>query len=141
METFTRQITPLTTAECFSLMADSVIGRVAYWDGGPVVLPIAFLVDGDAIVFRTDGRSRLATVGIGSELALEIDDVEPALRSGRSVLARGVGNRVVDDDRLETYRRRLWAWAPGERDCFIRMPIAQVTGRRIIPSREWMPAD
>jgi hypothetical protein len=141
METFTRRMTPLTTTECFSLLADSVIGRVAYWDDGPVVIPIAFIVDGDAIVFRTDGRSRLASVGIGSDLALEVDDVEPALRSGRSVLARGLGRRVVDDDRLDSYRRRLWAWAPGERDCFIRMPLSSVTGRRIIPGREWQEAD
>ena len=65
------------------------IGRVVFTDGGlPVVLPVTFVLDGDAVVFRTRA-GWLAGITSGSVLAFEVDDAELALRVGWSVTVCG----------------------------------------------------
>lgn len=131
MEVSLRSYDSLSTTECLSALGESSLGRVAYWDGGPVVIPVVYVVDGDSVVFRTDELSRLASVGIGARIALEIDETEPALHSGSSVLVKGVAERVVGD--RDDLRSRLLQWAPGVRDCLVALSTSQVTGRRISP--------
>ena len=59
------------------------IGRVVFTDGGlPVVLPVTFVLDGDAVVFRTRAGSRLAGITSGSVLAFEVDDAGARLAGG-----------------------------------------------------------
>lgn len=122
----------LARGECLELLATASIGRVIFTDGGlPVVLPVTFILDEDAVVFRTRADSRLATKTSGAVLAFEADDVEPALRVGWSVSVCGQATTGPVSDVLN---RRLHAWAPGTRDVAVRIPLTVVTGRRIGPN-------
>jgi uncharacterized protein len=117
--------------ECLELLATASIGRVVFTEGGlPVVLPVTFVLDGDAVVFRTRAGSRLATKTSGAVLAFEVDDAEPALRVGWSVSVCGQAATGPIPDALD---RRLQAWAPGKRDVAVRIPLTVVSGRRIKP--------
>ncbi len=111
-----------------------VIGRVAWADddGRVVVLPVNFIMDGDAIVFRTSEGGKVSAVREGHLLSFEADDVEPGLRTGWSVLACGTAQVVTDSaavDRLE--HSPLAPWPPMPRSCFVRLPPDQITGRRL----------
>ena len=80
----------LGRSECLELLAAASVGRVVFTDRGlPVVLPVTFMLEEDAVVFRTDVGSRLATKTNGAVVAFEVDDVEPALRVGWSVSVHG----------------------------------------------------
>jgi uncharacterized protein len=47
--------------ECRRLLAGDEIGRLAVADGGaPTVVPVNYVVDGDAVVFRTAPGTKLA---------------------------------------------------------------------------------
>lgn len=128
-----RSLDVLAESECRELLAGTHVGRLSFWDGRVEVLPVCFLVREDAVVFRTGSASRLAGLPVGAEVVLEVDDVEPALRTGWSVTVRGA-LEVVADDALGDLPDRLVAWAPGERDCFRQIPLAAVSGRRIVPA-------
>ena len=131
----------LDRSECLELLAAASVGRVVFTDRGlPVVLPVTFMLEDDAVVFRTDVGSRLATKTKGAVVAFEVDDVEPALRVGWSVSVHGQATTSTAPAGL---RSRLVPWAPGSRDEIVRIPLAVVTGRRIRPrpggtSRVWL---
>ncbi|GAB3975514.1 pyridoxamine 5'-phosphate oxidase family protein [Actinoallomurus acanthiterrae] len=119
---------------CLRLLRSVVIGRVAWADadGRVVVLPVNFLTDGEAVVFRTAEGGKLSAVREGRYLSFEADDVEPGLRTGWSVLVSGTAQLVTDRaviDRLE--HSPLAPWAPLPRSCFVRLPPDQITGRRL----------
>jgi hypothetical protein len=121
----------LDPSECLELLASVSEGRVVFTDGGlPVVLPVTFLLDGDAVVFRASAGSRLATKTGGAVVAFEADDAEPALRAGWSVSVLG---RATTGPAPPALRSRLLPWAPGPRDEVVRIPLTRVTGRRILP--------
>ncbi len=64
-------------------------------------------------------------------LAFEVDDFEPDMRRGWSVLVVGEARSIDDADELAEMRpqQRLEPWAPGSRNLFIRITPRQVTGR------------
>lgn len=121
----------LDRSECLELLAAASIGRVVFTDRGlPVVLPVTFVLDDDAVVFRTVAGSRLATKTNGAVVAFEVDDVEPALRVGWSVSVHGQATTGPVPAALGS---RLVPWAAGSRDELVRIPLTVVTGRRIPP--------
>jgi uncharacterized protein len=121
----------LSREECLELLASASIGRVVFTDGGlPVILPVTFVLDEEAIVFRTQSGSRLATKTAGSVVAFEVDDAELALRVGWSVSVCG---QATTEPISPSLAQRLQAWAPGRRDQVVRIPLTLVSGRRIPP--------
>jgi nitroimidazol reductase NimA-like FMN-containing flavoprotein (pyridoxamine 5'-phosphate oxidase superfamily) len=66
--------------ECKKLLAQDVIGRLAVVVGSmPMIFPVNYAVDGDAIVIRTMSGSRL-DVGQG-HAAFEVDSFDRASQS------------------------------------------------------------
>ena len=57
----------LTRDECFVLLRTVEIGRVAVsrGDRAPLVVPVNFAVDGEAVVFRTNAGTKLDAVATG----------------------------------------------------------------------------
>ena len=101
----------LAREQCVELLDTASIGRVVFTDGGlPVVLPVTFVLDGDAVVFRTRAGSRLAGITSGSVLAFEVDDAGARLAGGveRDRVRAGGGGAVP-----ENLERRLQAWGAG----------------------------
>jgi nitroimidazol reductase NimA-like FMN-containing flavoprotein (pyridoxamine 5'-phosphate oxidase superfamily) len=129
------RIEDLPHDECLRLLASVPVGRVGVTiDALPAVLPVNFVVRGDAVVFRTVPGTKLDAATAGSVVAFEADgygtDSDP---SGWSVLARGVAREITDPDELAAARAlplESWAWDGGA-DRFVRIELTVLTGRRV----------
>ena len=123
----------LTRAECFGLLADEHLGRVAVVDDrGPVVFPVNFVLDRHTVVFRTEPGTKLHAASRGSRVCFEVDRADAAACTGWSVIVRGEITEVTDRAEVERLRGLpLRVWAPGVRDRYLRILPAVLTGRRI----------
>ncbi|WP_433236370.1 pyridoxamine 5'-phosphate oxidase family protein [Streptosporangium sp. CA-135522] len=123
----------LSREECIELLSSTPIGRIVFTDRAlPAVQPVVFCLDGEDIVIRTGGESKLAAATRHAVVAFEADDFDLRARTGWSVTAVGHARAVCDPAeivRLSTLP--LTAWAPGNLDHFILMRTEQISGRRI----------
>jgi nitroimidazol reductase NimA-like FMN-containing flavoprotein (pyridoxamine 5'-phosphate oxidase superfamily) len=128
----------LSKSECFALLAQEHLGRVAVVDDlGPVVFPVNFVLDRHMVVFRTDEGTKLDAACRGSRVAFEIDGADTAARTGWSVLIRGEAIEVTGTVELARLGKLpLDPWAPGARTHYVRILPAALTGRRI-----WAPGE
>ena len=123
----------LDSDECRRLLAQDEIGRLAVVIGAtPMILPVNYALDGDAIVFRTMPGSRL-DVGQG-HAAFEVDNFDRASKSGWSVLVTGHLEEVSwyqakDMERVQALL--VVPWAAGERNVWLRLRPSFITGRII----------
>lgn len=123
----------LTRSECFDLLAEVHLGRVAVLDDfGPIVLPVNFILDRHTVLFRTDEGTKLDAAARGGRVAFEVDGTDAAARTGWSVMVRGEAVEVTDPAELARLRElSLEPFAPGARARYVRILPAAVTGRRI----------
>lgn len=120
--------------ECRARLMEESVGRVALCTpSGPQIVPVNYVVDGDAIVFRTAPYTVLGTHGRGAQLAFEVDHLDHATRTGWSVVA--VGRAAVVDNAVDVARYRTYdsprPWAAGARQLHLRLPWRDLTGRRV----------
>ena len=123
----------LSKSECFGLLAQEHLGRVAFVDDlGPIVVPVNFILDRHMVVFRTDEGTKLDAACRGSRVAFEIDGADEAAQTGWSVVVRGETVEVTDPAELARLRKLpLDPWAPGPKTHYVRVLPAVLTGRRI----------
>jgi nitroimidazol reductase NimA-like FMN-containing flavoprotein (pyridoxamine 5'-phosphate oxidase superfamily) len=123
----------LSGDECQALLGGSHLGRIALVEGGrPLILPVNYVLDDGAVVFRTDQGSKLDAAVRGAPVAFEVDGVNSERRTGWSVLIRGRAEHVTDPTDLHRLRRlSLMPWAPGAKLNYVRVRPEEVTGRRI----------
>ena len=123
----------LTREECLALLGETGVGRVAFiGPSGPLIHPVNYLMEHDTIVIRTSPYTRLGERAAGP-VAFEVDDLDPELRRGWSVLVVGNSLPVDDADEAIALRRngRVASWAGGHRNMFVRITPREITGRRI----------
>jgi uncharacterized protein len=123
----------LSGNECRALLASTHLGRIALVRSGrPLILPVNFVLDEAAVVFRTDEGSKLDAALQGAEVAFEADGVDKHPQTGWSVVVRGRAEHVTDRVDLERLRRLpLVPWAPGAKASYVRIQPDETTGRRI----------
>jgi uncharacterized protein len=128
---FTRRT--INTDEAFVLLArgGQHVGRLVITVGGePVVFPLNYAVDGEAIVFRTQVGTKLT--GITRSLAaFEVDNID-ASGQGWTVTFEGLAQEVLDADPA-TLRERIAAieldtWPGGDRPHVVRIRPYRVHG-------------
>ncbi len=127
------EVVPLT--ECVRYLESHEVARLAFIaDERLELYPINYLWDGEAFVFRCEDGSPLAKA-IGSEVVVEVDEVDARKREGWSVVARGVPRQVDPEATPELAQRlrrlALYPWAGGEKATWLRLVPAPLTGRRI----------
>lgn len=126
----------LTTDECRQLLLTHRprLGRLAFVDGGaPLVFPMNFVAEPNVIYFRTAPGSKLLAALRVQQVAFQLDYVDDVWEEGWSVLASGRLRMVTDADEQEELRQRpLRAWTRDERPHYLRLDIADLSGRRII---------
>jgi Pyridoxamine 5'-phosphate oxidase len=90
------------------------------------------------VVFRTAVGSPLGEdlrTGIADaeyKVAFEIDHIDPAARTGWSVMIQGAAHHVDDEQELADVRSAgVEPWAGGEREHFVRIKPTLISGRRI----------
>lgn len=127
-----RALVTLSRRECLDLLRGEEVGRVVFTERAlPAIMPVSYAVlDGDVIMATSIG-SRLARAARGSVLAFEVDHLDPATRTGWSVVVTGMPDYVVHPREQSRVLAVLNTWAPGRHDLLLRLPITVVTGRRI----------
>jgi nitroimidazol reductase NimA-like FMN-containing flavoprotein (pyridoxamine 5'-phosphate oxidase superfamily) len=134
-----RVLERLDEAECLQLIADETVGRLAYTGRyGPTVLPVNYRMHEGSVVFRTaqdsptDEDLRTGIAHAEYQVAFEIDRIDPEAREGWSVLVQGSAHHVdTDEERAAVASAEVEPWPEGEREHFIRIHPARITGRRI----------
>jgi uncharacterized protein len=127
------EVRELSRSECETLLRRDVVGRVTIAPPtGPHVMPLNYSVTDGSVVLCTTPYSLLGTYGRDSMLAFEIDHFEHARQRGWSVVVRGRAEAVEDPGELARLVRLLpRPWAAGRRSLYLRIPLTEVTGRRL----------
>jgi uncharacterized protein len=120
--------------QCQSLLRGAEIGRVAVVVGGaPLVFPVTYAVDGDAIVFRTGDGTKLHAVG-RAPACFEVDAFDGVHRVGWSVVVQGRLEEVTRYDATTLDRLEhlgLEPWLDGAVEHWMRIVPSITTGRRL----------
>jgi len=79
MTTSQRPLHDLSRRDCLELLQyHSFVGRLGFvLDGRPMVLPVNYLADADAVVFCTSEGTALGAVGDGHQVVFEVDESHP----------------------------------------------------------------
>jgi nitroimidazol reductase NimA-like FMN-containing flavoprotein (pyridoxamine 5'-phosphate oxidase superfamily) len=129
----------LDEAECLRLIEPGGVGRLVFsgsWD--LTVLPVNYKFYNGAILFRTaqhgstqeDLRTGIAHAEY--RVAFEVDDFDPVACEGWSVLIQGPAHHLdSESERTEALKAGVEPWPGGEREHFISIAPARITGRRI----------
>jgi nitroimidazol reductase NimA-like FMN-containing flavoprotein (pyridoxamine 5'-phosphate oxidase superfamily) len=141
-----RVIEELERDECLRLIAAGGVGRIAYTSRfGPAVLPVNYTLYEGAILFRTAQHSpldedlRTGITNADYKVAFEIDDIDMGAGQGWSVLVQGPAHHVTGAEREAALNAGVEAWAPGDRELFVRIVPSRITGRRISAARGARP--
>jgi nitroimidazol reductase NimA-like FMN-containing flavoprotein (pyridoxamine 5'-phosphate oxidase superfamily) len=98
----------------------------------PAVQPVNFIIDGGCFIIRTAPGTKLAAATSNAIVAFEVDEFDAGSQTGWSVTI--VGRAYPVRDSVESARLAqlpLRAWAPGQRDRFIRIRPDRISGRRL----------
>lgn len=129
----------LDEAQCLRLIAPGGIGRLVFAGRFDLtVLPVNYVLHDGAILFRTaqDGPTeedlRTGIAHAEFRVAFEIDEIDPQAREGWSVLIQGPAHHLDSDaERAEALKAGVEPWPGGQREHFIKITPARMTGRRI----------
>jgi nitroimidazol reductase NimA-like FMN-containing flavoprotein (pyridoxamine 5'-phosphate oxidase superfamily) len=129
----------LGEAECVRLISPGGIGRLVFAGRYDLtVLPVNFVLRDGAILFRTveagstDEDLRTGIEHAEYRVAFEVDDIDAESHEGWSVLIQGPAHHLDDPgEQAGAIAAGLQPWAGGEREHFIEITPARITGRRI----------
>ncbi|MDW6057411.1 DUF1918 domain-containing protein [Streptomyces sp. FXJ1.4098] len=130
------QLRDLSPDECRARLSTHGVGRVAVsTPDGPAVVPVNYEVVEDAIAFRTASDS-VPAAAVGTDVAFEVDHVDEAMSQGWSVLVVGPARAVTEPDAVRRLagRAHTTPWPGGEREMWVSIRLARLTGRRISPA-------
>ncbi len=126
------ELRTMSRAESLALLASVPVGRVIFTVGAlPAVEPVNFVVVDESVVIRTSPGAKLVGLLRDHIVAFEADEIDAAAMTGWSVTVVGFANEVGDAAEIERLKEALTAWAPGEREHFLKIGIGRVTGRRL----------
>ena len=119
----------LDESTCLSLLGVHHVGRLIIPGDDPYVIPVNYTATADGVEFRTERRPVIDAV-IDHPVVFEVDMFDDRSRSGWSVVVRGHARDISADTDLsgDTDASRA-PWAPGERNCAIRITADRLTGR------------
>jgi uncharacterized protein len=122
----------LAATECWRLLRTHEVGRLAVSiSDHPDIFPINYVVDGDAIVFRTGAGTKLAAAVLGRGIAFEIDGYDPIAGDAWSVVVKGRARQI--EHMIEYFEAEdlpLFPWHASPKPDIVRIEPDQVTGRR-----------
>lgn len=134
-----RVVQRLDEAECLRLLGSGGLGRLVYNSRyGPMALPVEYAVQGGSIVFRagqdtfTEEDLRTGIAHAEYHVALEVDQIDLAVREGWTVLVRGAAHHVdTEAEREAIAAAGIEPWIEGEPEHVIRITPARIWGHRI----------
>jgi uncharacterized protein len=122
----------LSDEECWTLLASSVVGRLAVSiTDHPDIFPVNHVVDRGELIFRTAEGTKLAASVLGRGVAYEIDGYDTVAREAWSVVVKGQAREVERlDDLLHVGELPLFPWHVGPKLRWVRVVPGEITGRR-----------
>jgi nitroimidazol reductase NimA-like FMN-containing flavoprotein (pyridoxamine 5'-phosphate oxidase superfamily) len=126
----------LSQKDCWELLASTPVGRIGVLnDSAPEIYPVNHVVDENTIVFRTDPGNKLHGLSRSPAVCYQVDGIDPDTATGWSVLVKGAATELTHPDDLRRVAQLpVHYWALGDKQHWIRITPAEVTGRRI-----WRP--
>jgi hypothetical protein len=126
----------LDRESCLALLGTVAVGRLAWSDpdGRIQLRPVTFGLDDGCVAFRCGPGSMLTAIREGRPVSFEADGIEPALRTGWSVLVAGPTAELAPPSAPQPGPRIVDPWARGGRPHLVRLRAGQVTGRRLGPT-------
>lgn len=123
----------LSREDSLALLGSVPVGRIVFTDRAlPAVQPVNFVLHDGSVVFRTGAGSKLAAATRQAIVAFQADSFDQSTETGWSVTAVGPSRVVEDDGELaELATLPLHPWVSEDREHFVRIELAQVTGRRL----------
>ena len=121
--------------ESLKLLAAALLGRVVFSHRAlPAIRPVNHLVEpnGDIVIRTHTGAALLGRAARSEAAAYEADDLDPATRTGWSVVVTGAAGPVTDPGELARYRTQLTAWVDTEMEHVVRIRADIVTGYRLV---------
>jgi nitroimidazol reductase NimA-like FMN-containing flavoprotein (pyridoxamine 5'-phosphate oxidase superfamily) len=121
----------LTEAECWGLVSDAVVGRLAVClDGRAHIFPINFIEHQGSIVFRTAAGTKLSAAR-NRHVAFEIDGYEADEGMAWSVIIAGEAREIVCGIEWSDARDLpLFPWHVAPKAHFVRIAPDEISGRR-----------
>lgn len=130
--TLTADVDTLSDSQCRHLLGTRTLGRVGVTSGGlPHIVPVCYLYDGSAIVFRTGPGTKLRAAASGDVLAFEVDHFDPASGQGWSVMVLGRASILTTEHENEGLPSLDSPSGVGERNHYVRLHCELVSGRAI----------
>jgi nitroimidazol reductase NimA-like FMN-containing flavoprotein (pyridoxamine 5'-phosphate oxidase superfamily) len=121
-------VTVLSTEECWELLEAEEFGRLAYRLVDEVhIVPINYVSDGTALLFRTASGNKLLAAAMHSAVALEVDWHDE--RTAWSVVARGHLRQLEEDEEHRVDSLPLHPWVPTLKYDVVELVPETVTGR------------
>ncbi len=128
------KIENLTRDECLELLHDTGTGCLAFAsDGAPKLRPVNFIVDDWSIIVRTGEGQILDAAREGRHASFQVLGTNGFEHTGASVNVAGKLEELETNELLLALPLR--PWASGQRDRFVKLSVAQLSGRRIPPGR------
>ncbi|WP_193312821.1 pyridoxamine 5'-phosphate oxidase family protein [Georgenia subflava] len=126
------QLEVLSVDECRRLLAEALVGWLAFCDGDrPALAPVNYIVHLGEIVARSDYGAKLAAAAHDRLMSLGVGGIDAQTRTGWSVQVTGRA-RLLGDDLVNPDLPEPDSWAvdgPGVR---IGIPIEEISGRRVV---------
>lgn len=125
-------IETISTAECWRLLEESSLGRLAVTgpDGRPDVFPLNSLVHDGNLYLRTAPGRKLRSVGLEPAIAFEVDGADSVHRW--SVVIKGVAERVTSEADIAASGILALRSTPRARArSVLRVVPHTITGRRL----------
>jgi len=123
---------PLAPPQCRGYLGTGGVGRIVFTGPrGPEAIPMNYAMLAGDVIVRTGRHTSLARAA-PTRVSFEVDHFDEALAEGWSVLANGLARVVTTSAELETVRSLgIEPWAGGHKDTYLRIEVAEMTGRRI----------
>ncbi|MDQ6648868.1 MAG: pyridoxamine 5'-phosphate oxidase family protein [Actinomycetota bacterium] len=129
-------VRPLNRDECLAALRSHSVGRIAVTHQAlPLIVPVNYVLEAEAVLFRTETDSALARGCRHSVVAFEIDDLTVDGQRGLSVHLVGFAELVDDRAAVHALQGRVTgSWEDG-RDQVVGITLGAVTGWVAIPTQ------
>jgi transcriptional regulator with XRE-family HTH domain len=131
------RLTDLTLEECRARLAPGGVGRFLFEaDRGPVAVPVNFRMLGDDVVFRSQAQGDVIDATRQARVSFDVDHIDAAFSEGWSVLLSGTARVLTDPAEIQqAVALDIDPWPGGERNTYIRLTPAEITGKRLREAR------
>jgi nitroimidazol reductase NimA-like FMN-containing flavoprotein (pyridoxamine 5'-phosphate oxidase superfamily) len=130
------EIEELSELDCWEVLRRNELGRLGFHLLDEVhIVPVNYVVDGDALLFRTQEGSKLLGVVLNSNVAFEVEEV--GTDAARSVVVHGEARQLNEHEAHRAEQLPLHTWVPGERYEVVEIRPTSLTGRAFPLERPW----